>query len=136
MRAVAHPHLAHRLVIAISLAGALGAPAWAQTLQNPGALQSGALLRQQGVADLRDAQLRAQLNMANRQAVIQQNQLSVQDSQIRTQRALEDIQAQSYVPTVPPVAVGAVIDPGQIPSIPDDKLAASNARVKAAADNH
>ena len=136
MRATVHPRLVHRLFIAISLAGALGAPARAQPLQHPGALQSGALLRQQGVADLRDAQLRAQLNIANRQAVIQQNQLSLQDSQIRTQRSLDDIQAQSYVPTVPPLSAGAVIDPGQFATIPDDTLAASNARVRAAAANH
>lgn len=134
MRAAAHPRPSHRLLIAVSLAGALAAPAWAQPLQQQTLPRQS--LQQQGLADLRDAQLRAQLNMANRQAVIQQNQLSVQDSQIRTQRSLDDIQAQSYVPTVPPLSAGAVIDPGQIATIPDATLAASNARVKAAADNH
>lgn len=129
MRAVAH-----RLIIAFSLAGAIGAPAWTQPLVQQPIIQQPLL--QQGMAQAREAQLRAQLDMANRQAVIQQNQLSALDSQIRSQQAFDDLRAQSYTPTVPPAVIGAVIDPGQLASIPDDKLAASNARVKAAAANH
>lgn len=121
---------AHRLLIAFSLAGATSAPAWAQPL-----IQQQSLL-QQGVNDAREAQLRAQLDMANRQAVIQQNQLSALDSQIRSQQALSSVQAQSYAPIVPPAAVGAVVDPSEFVSIPDDKLAASNARVKAVSEDH
>jgi hypothetical protein len=121
---------AHRLSIIVSvvagLAGAIAAPAWAQPLS----------VHQQGVADLRDAQLRAQLDMANRQAVLQQNQLSALDTQIRTQQAFSNLQAQAYAPIVPPVSVGAVIDPGQFVSMPDDRLAASNARVRALTENH
>lgn len=130
MRAAVHRPFVHRLLIALSLAGAIGAPARAQPL-----IQQQSLL-QQGVNDLREAQLRAQLDMASRQAVIQQNQLSALDSQIRGQQALSSIQAQSYAPIVPPAAVGAVIDPSQLASIPDDRLAASNARVRAVVENH
>jgi hypothetical protein len=120
-----------RLLIAFSLAGAISTPAWAQPLIQP---QSSLL--QQGIAEVREAQLRAQLDMANRQAVIQQNQLSALDSQIRSQQAFDNVRAQSYTPIVPPAVVGAVIDPGQLVSIPDDRLAASNARVRAVAADH
>ena len=123
-----------RLLIAFGLAGAITAPTWAQPLIQP--LQPQSSLLQQGVNDVREAQLRAQLDMANRQAVIQQNQLSALDSQIRSQQAFDNVQAQSFTPIVPPAAVGAVIDPGQLVSIPDDRLAASNARVRAVAADH
>ena len=85
-----------RLLIAFSLAGGIGAPAWAQPpLQQP-LLQSQSLL-QQGINDAREAQLRAQLDMANRQAVVQQNQLSSLSSQIRSQQTLDDVRRSMHL---------------------------------------
>jgi len=130
MRAVAL-----RLLIAFSLAGAISAPVWAQPLRPPQPMLQSQSLLQQGITDAREAQLRAQLDMANRQAVIQQNQLSALESQIRSQQAIDSVQAQSFTPIVPPAVVGAVIDPGEFVSIPDDRLAASSARVRAASEN-
>jgi hypothetical protein len=115
----------HRLLLALSLAGALGAPALAQRIDP------------QTQLNILDSQVRASQAMTNRQAVIQQNQLSVLDSQLRTEQSLGDIRSQSYTPTIPPPPAGAappMIDTSQLATIPDDKLAASNARVRAAAE--
>ena len=108
---------------AISLA-AMGAPALAQSLQ--------ATMD----AQLRASELQAQQDMAARQAVIQQNQLTVLEAQIRAEQAIADVQAQGRSRRPPPLQGGARLDADQFASIPDDRLAASNARVKAAADNH
>jgi len=106
---------------AVSLA-AMAAPALAQSLQ--------ATMD----AQLRASELQAQQDMAARQAVIQQNQLTVLEAQIRAEQAIADVQAQTR--SRPSLEGGARLDAGQFASIPDDRLAASNARVKAAADNH
>jgi len=87
-------------------------------------------------AQLRASELQAQQDMAARQAVLQQNQLTVLEAQIRAEQAIADVQAQGRSRPSPPLQGGARLDAGQFASIPDDRLAASNARVKAAADNH
>ena len=67
-----------------------------------------------------------------------QNQLNSLEAQVRTQRAMDDLRAQSVTPSIPPPATGGPppqIDAGGLAEIPDAALAASNARVKAAAEN-
>jgi len=59
---------------------------------------------------------------------------------VQTSRALSDIDALRTRPTVPTVALGphapaSRIDTSKFATIPDAELAASNARVRAAADN-
>jgi hypothetical protein len=115
---------------ALSLATA-ASPAAAQPLQNPS-------FQQHMDDQLRASELQAQQEMANRQAVIQQNRLTVLEAQVRTQQAIADVQAQAGSPRLtPPPQGGAApnLDPGRFASIPDAALAASNARVKAAAEN-
>lgn len=122
---------AYRLLLAPILAGALAAPALAQPLRQPSFQQSMDL-------EQRSAQIQAQQNLANRQLLNQQNQLDVQQSELRTQQAIENMQAQSQTPTVPPlIAPLPALDASDLASIPDDKLARSNQRVlDAAGDRH
>jgi hypothetical protein len=116
---------AFRLCLLLALG--VAAPAVAQS---PGAREQ---MRLQMQTDL----LRAQQDLAARQAVIQQNDISRLDAPLRSERALATLRAQSYSPQVAPPAGGTYpqIDVGGLASIPDDRLAASNARAKAAADN-
>jgi predicted small lipoprotein YifL len=116
------------LVAALSVAAA-ATPGLAQPLQTPS-------FQQHMDDQLRASELQAQQEMANRQAVIQQNQLTALEAQVRTQQAIADIAASGRSPRLAsPPGAAASLDPGSYASIPDDKLAASNARVKAAAEN-
>jgi hypothetical protein len=113
------------LLAVVILAGS-AAPALAQS---PG-------FQRQMDANLRDSQLQALQDLAARQAQSQQNQLRAFEAQVRAEQAVARVQAQSYTPSVPPPpASGALpsIDVGAMASIPDDRLAASNARVREAA---
>ena len=115
--------LALSLALAVVLAAA-ASPALAQLIQ-PNLRFS-----------TQDTLLRAQQDQAERQAVIQQNELSRLDSQLRTQRNMSALQSQTITPLLPaPPASGAIpqIDTNGLVSIPDSALAASNARVRAAA---
>jgi hypothetical protein len=130
MRAALRSFLAAFSLTAASLASA-ASPACAQPLQPP-SLRDGLDAANRAVA------LQAQQDQLARQAVLQQNQLTVLEAQIRTQQAIGDIQAQSREPQIPPPPSGAapILDTSQLASIPDSRLAESNARVKAAAANH
>ena len=111
--------------LALALSSAAG-PSGAQSLQ------------QTMDAELRAAQLRDLQVMADRRAVAQHNELMTLEAQLRTLRALSDVQAQNYRPTLPsppPSGAPPQIDTSRLASIPDAKLAASNAAVKAAAEN-
>lgn len=121
MRAAIQP-----FVLAAALAGVLAAPAAAQSLRDTSAL------------NVQDMQLRAREAMANRQVVGAQNQLSSLDAQIRTEQSLANIRAYGHSPTLPQYqgAPPVSIDTSRFASIPDDKLAASNARVREAAGDH
>lgn len=88
--------------------------------------------------EMRAVELRALQDMADRRAVIQRNELMMLDAQLRTQQALADVRAQNQRPMLaPPPQTGVMpkIDTGQLASIPDSKLEASNAAVRAAAAN-
>lgn len=121
MRAAVQP-----LFLAAAFAGLLAAPAAAQSLRDTAAL------------NVQDSQLRAREAMANRQMVGAQNQLSSLDAQIRTEQSLANIRAYGHSPTIPQRqgAPPVYIDTSRLASIPDDKLAASNARVREAAGDH
>jgi hypothetical protein len=90
-----------------------------------------------GSQAMENAQFRAQQEALARQALNQQNELSRLDHQLRTEQNMSQLQAQTLAPSLPPPpASGAVpsFDPSALVSIPDAALAASNARVEAAAD--
>jgi len=103
------------------------------------AVPAGAQTLQQSMdAELRASALRDLQSMADQRAVAQHNELMNLEAQIRTQRALSDVQAQSYRPilaTPPSSGAQPQIDTSRLASIPDSRLAASNAAVKAAAEN-
>jgi hypothetical protein len=80
--------------------------------------------------------LRAQQDLAARQQVLQQIEQSRLDAQLRTEQNFATLRAQTNPPQLPPPAGGdAQIDVSGLASIPDAALAASNARVRAAAEN-
>ena len=86
----------------------------------------------------RQAELEAQAELARQREVALANQLQVLEAQARTQQALRDIDALLYRPILPlvdPKAPAPAIDPAVLASIPADRLAASNARVRAATQN-
>ena len=99
--------------------------------------QSPGLMEQRRLEALA-SQIQAQQDLAARQAVIQQTQIQALDAQLRSQRALAEVAAQGASPRVAPLPPGAPALAGGIggyASIPDAALAASDARVRAAADN-
>jgi hypothetical protein len=92
------------------------------------------------IALARDAELTAQAQAARSRDIAITNDLSTLQARVQTNQALSDIAALRVAPAVPSVVLppGAPppkIDPGDIATIPDATLAASNARVRAAADN-
>jgi hypothetical protein len=118
--------LSLRLGILLGLAFASPAAA-----QSPG-------FRQQIDLQMQTDMLRAQQDLAARQQLLQQNELFRLEAQQRTQQSLSDLQAQTRSPQLaPPPASGPYlsIDVSGLASIPDAALAASNARVRAAAEN-
>ena len=112
------------VLLALSIAAPAAAQdAWALTMQ-------------------RDAELHAQAQLARQREVELNNRLSTLEATAQTNQALSDIAAARqrpdlptiYDPTAPPPRRAAVPARGYA-SIPDATLAASNARVRAAAAN-
>ena len=93
-----------------------------------------------GLLQARESQLAAEAEAARLRDIELTNRLSVLDAQLRTEQALRDLQAMSQRPA-PLAAYGVpgapppMIDTSALASIPDAALAASNARVRAAASN-
>lgn len=90
----------------------------------------------------RDAELQAQADQARRREVELSNRLSTLEATQQTNQALSDIAAMRQRPPLPTIydpnaepPRAAALPPGSFASIPDDTLAASNARVRAAAAN-
>lgn len=111
------------IVLAFALAAGAASAAWAQ---NP-------------YLDQQAAQLDAERAAARQRDIALHNDLMALDARLRTDQALRDTDPRlnaAPVYLLPP-ARGAPPrrDPGPYASIPDDRLAASNARVKAAAEN-
>lgn len=93
-----------------------------------------------GLALARDAE-RAAAAMAARQRDIElTNELAVLQARIQSEQALSNLQTARVGPTPPailpnPNLSAPTIDASKLAVIPDTTLAASNARVRAAADN-
>lgn len=85
---------------------------------------------------LRLNELQAQADLERQRAVAQANELTALDARLRAEQAIRDIQIQRALPPLlpraDPDAPPPVIDTSRLASIPDDRLAASNAAVRAA----
>jgi len=89
----------------------------------------------------RSNELRAEQMMANQRAVALENQFNALEARIRTEEGLRTLRDQAEqprqrIPSQPstatiPTATGSSV----FATIPDDRLAASNARVRAASGN-
>ena len=93
-----------------------------------------------GIAVAQEAQRIADAQAARSRDIVTTNELSTLSAQVQTNQALSDIAALRLRPTIPtvpfnPHAPTARIDVSKFASIPDATLAASNARVRAAAEN-
>ncbi|WP_374572698.1 hypothetical protein [Phenylobacterium sp.] len=115
-----------RMILAV-FAAALAGPALAQTPPD---------LVSQGDLAIQNAEAQA---AANRREVSLENRLNAQDAALRAEtavRALQDQSAQAATAIPPPALAGAAsVSLGDMASIPDERLAASNARVREAAQN-
>lgn len=115
------------LVFAAALAAA--SPAAAQT----------SIGFQQNLDDARRSlEFSMQQEQARQRDVGLANELNMLDSRVRADQAVRDLQALRLRPPLPPSDPNAplpVLDTGQLAQIPDAALAASNARVRAAAAN-
>jgi hypothetical protein len=112
-----------RLIIAAVVLAA-AAPAAAQGLYDP-----------DWVA--REAELRAQQDMLRNRSIDLQNQVTALEMRLQADRAARDLEAQIRRPALPaPVerddARSSSADLGSFTSIPDNRLDASNDRVRAA----
>ena len=93
-----------------------------------------------GMAQARDAQASADAMTARNRDVAITNELAVLQARAQADQALSNLQAARIAPVLPPVTRGAggppaVLDTSKLVSIPDARLAQSNARVRAAAAN-
>lgn len=116
-----------RIILLLVLVGAVAAPAGAQDIA--------------GVQ--RDTELWMQQDLARQHAISQDNRLMALEAQLRTDQTLRQLEAQRSRPAMPepvmPPAPASVSSPapattvtaGPYASIPDDRLAASNARLRA-----
>lgn len=88
---------------------------------------------------LRDAEIFSQQQADRQRSLELENRLSTLDAQIQTDRALRDIQVQQsrHAPArgVPPDDARPSSNSHSYASIPDERLAASNARVREASRN-
>lgn len=112
-----------RLLIA-ALALAAASPAAAQGLYDPNLLA-------------RDADLRAQQDMLRNRTIDLQNQVTTLEMRLQAERSMRDLEVQArrpapIVPVERRAAGAASADLGGYTSIPDDRLNASNDRVRAA----
>jgi hypothetical protein len=83
----------------------------------------------------RDNELWAEQQMARQREVSMYNELNALDARVRTNEALADLDRQARRRELALPKDPKAFDPGRMVSIPDDRLAASNARVRAAARN-
>lgn len=114
-----------RLLIA-ALVLAAAAPAAAQGLYDPGLLA-------------REAELRAQQDMLRNRTIDLENQITSMEMRLQAERTVRDLEAQRRRPATPApeerrttASGGSDAGLGGFVSIPDDRLDASNDRVRAA----
>ena len=82
--------------------------------------------------------LRAQQQLAQQRLIAQANELRALESRVRAEQAVADQQAARIPFRLPEPLPGApprTIDVDQLPSIPDEALAASNRRIRETAKN-
>lgn len=90
---------------------------------------------------MREMELNSQQDLNRARAVALENQLSTLDAQVQTNQRLHDLEPNGLrlrlpAPVVPARPMDpADLKPGRYPSIPDDALAASRARIAAASRN-
>lgn len=77
----------------------------------------------------------AEQQLARQREIAIYNELSAMDARIRTDQALRDLERQRRPEPTPALREPRRLDTGGLATIPDDRLAASNARVRAAASN-
>jgi hypothetical protein len=105
------------------------------------ALAAGPAAAQDLYALERSNELRAEQMMANQRAVALENQFNALDARIRTEQALRALHDQAAqprlrIPSEPSTArTPSVNAAAPFAAIPDDRLAASNARVREASGN-
>ncbi|MDP3491145.1 MAG: hypothetical protein Q8R71_13505 [Phenylobacterium sp.] len=76
--------------------------------------------------------LEAQQQMDRYRGVVQQNELNALSAEVQTERALQDMRRQRQAPVLAPTTLWAApaAGPDEV-RIPDDRLADSNARIRA-----
>ena len=90
---------------------------------------------------LREMELTSQQDLNRARAVALENQLNTLDAQVQTNQRLSDLNPHGLrlrlpAPVVPVRPMDPVdLKPGRYPSIPDEALAASRARIAAASRN-
>lgn len=88
---------------------------------------------------LRELDLTAQQQMQQQRSVALENQFNALDAKVQTEQRLRDVEVMRTRPSLTlPAKPGLAADPanvGGFASMPDDMLAASNARVRAASQN-
>jgi hypothetical protein len=81
----------------------------------------------------RDNELWAAQQSARQREIAARNELGVLDARVRTDEALRDLDQQRRAAPITTPKNPKAFDPGVFVSMPDSRLAASNARVRAAA---
>ncbi len=90
---------------------------------------------------MREMELSSQQDLSRARAVALENQLSTLEAQVQTDQRLHDLESNGLRMRLPaPVAPVRPMNPAELkhggyPSIPDDVLAASRARIAAASRN-
>jgi hypothetical protein len=87
-------------------------------------------------ATLRQQELQMQQDLTRQRLLAQELELQALDARLRTQQAERDIAVQRSLPPLPPPSLDPNrppprIDTAGLASVPDDRLAASNAAVRA-----
>lgn len=102
-------------------------------------LPAAALAQTPATDQLRLGELQAQQELARQRAVAQDGEITALTARLQTETAIRDLAAQRALPPLPtlPDAEKRPLSntpPAQFPSIPDDRLAASAAAVRAASE--
>lgn len=86
----------------------------------------------------REQELMVQQQMLQQRSIALENQLSAMEARVRTEQALSDLRVQQLTPPIRLPQVPAnppIIVQGGFASVPDDRLADSNRRVREASGN-
>ena len=115
------------MLLALAVCAASASPAPAQAPRDPVARD----------LTIRNQELQAQQMIDRQRSIALENDLNALDARVQSQERLQGLQAQRG-PTLAPLASDVkppALDMGSYATIPDAALAASNARVREAAQN-